>query len=79
MAVPTLDTEAPSVDELPLAVAVQAAVHHLEEVRREMADLDESLRVLEGRLSACRTLVDDGHPRWTDAIRVPPIDSPLTA
>jgi len=64
---------------LPLGVAVEVAVRHLQEVRREMADLDESIRVLEGRLTACLPHVDDGHPRWTDAVHVPPIDSPLTA
>ncbi len=35
--------ETPHEAPLPLAVAVQVAVHHMQEVRREMADLDESI------------------------------------
>jgi len=63
---------------LPLGVAIQVAVSHLQEVRREMADLDESIQILEGRLTACLPYVDDGHTLWTDAIRVAPLDGPLT-
>jgi len=71
-------TEAPSVDELPLGVAIQVAVSHLQEVRRDLAALDTSIVGLEERLAACLPHVEDGHPLWPTAVRAAPLDGPLT-